>query len=305
MPLKTVKIENFTWVNIKEPDEKDIEYLKENYKFHQLDYQDILGETQLPKIDVYKYYIFLIIYLPVIKKKLDNIEMDVFAGEDFLVTVQKKKIKIVDSLFKKVSEDERFQKKLSSRGSGYILYKLMDPLFKSYYSKALRSMSNEVTKVENEIYDKQVGKETLEQLTAVRRLVLDMRRTVSLERFIIDNLLYAKKEFIIQKEYNVYIDDMRDYMEKVWAILDDNKNIVDGLFETNESMISLRTNEVIKILTIISVALLPLTLLAGIYGMNIPGLPYINDPEIIFLIFVILFTLIVGLIVIYKRRGFL
>lgn len=304
MALNTVKIGNINWINIVEPEDKDINYLEENFKFHHLDIQDILGEKQPPKIDVYKHYIFSILYFPeIINNKLQNLELNVFVGKDYLVTIQKKKIDIVQSLFSRVSQSENYKKKLASRGSGYLFYKVLDPLFKTYYSQALKSLSKFVSNVEEEIYDKKADKETVEELAFARRIILDIRRTVSMEKFIIDNLSHSKKDFIIRHEYIVYFDDIRDYLEKVWAILDDYKNISDGLFETNESMISLRTNEIIKLLTIISVALLPLTLLSGIYGMNIDGLPFAHNSNIVWSIFGSLLVIIVAVVLIYRKKG--
>lgn len=304
MALQTSKIGNIKWINIVNPEEKDINYLEENFKFHHLDIQDILGEKQPPKIDVYKHYIFSILYFPeIVNNKLKNSELSIFVGKDYLITVQKKKIDIIQNLFSRVFKSENYKKKLTSRGSGYLLYKVLDPLFKTYYSQALKSLSRFVSNVEEEIYDKKADKETVEELAFARRIILDIRRTVSMEKFIIDSFSHSKKDFIIRHEYVVYFDDIRDYLEKVWAILDDYKNITDGLFETNESMISLRTNEIIKLLTIISVALLPLTLLAGIYGMNIDGLPFAHNSNVVWGIFISLLAIIVTVVYVYRKKG--
>ena len=214
-----------------------------------------------------------------------------------------KKIDIIQNLFSKISKSENYKNKLSSRGSGYLLYKVLDPLFKTYYSESLKSLNQFVTSVEEEIYDKRTDKGTIEELTFARRIVLDIRRTVSMEKFIIDSLSRSKKDFIVRREYVVYFDDIRDYLEKVWTILDDYKNITDGLFETNESLLSLRTNEIIKLLTLISVSLMPLTLLSGIYGMNVDRLPFAHNPSVVALIFGSLLAVIITVVLIYRKKG--
>lgn len=304
MALKTTKIGNIRWINIVDPENKDINYLEENFQFHHLDIQDVLGEKQPPKIDVYKHYIFSMLSFPEINNnKLRNLELSIFVGQNYLITIQKKKIDIVQNLFARVVKSENYKKKLSSRGSGYMLYKVLDPLFKTHYSSALKSLNKFVTSVEEEIYDRKADKKTVEELAFARRIILNVRRTVSMEKFILDNLSHAKKDFIIRREYIVYFDDIRDYLEKVWTILDDYKNISDGLFETNESMISLRTNEIIKLLTIISVSLLPMTLLAGIYGMNIDGLPFAHNSSIVWVIFGTLLAIIVTAVLIYRKKS--
>ncbi len=304
MALKSTKIGNINWVNIIDPQDEDINYLEENFQFHQLDIQDVLGEKQPPKVDVYKHYIFSILNFPqIIKNKLKNLELNIFVGQNYLITIQKNKIDIVQNLFLKVAKSDNYKKKLSNRGSGYLLYKILDPLFKTYYSESLKSLSKFVSNVEEEIYDRKADKETIEELAFARRIILDIRRTVSMEKFIIDSLSHSKKDFILRREYIVYFDDIRDYLEKVWTILDDYKNISDGLFETNESIVSLKTNEIMKLLTIISVSLLPLTLLSGIYGMNIEGLPFAHNSMIVWLIFGVLLAVIVTIVYLYRKKG--
>jgi magnesium transporter len=304
MALKLTKIGNINWVNIVDPRDADINYLEENFQFHNLDILDVLGEKQPPKIDVYKHYMFSILYFPeIINKKLNNLELNVFIGQNYLITIQKKKIGIIQNLFSRISKSENYKNKLSSRGSGYLLYKVLDPLFKTYYSESLKSLNQFVTSVEEEIYDKRTDKGTIEELTYARRIVLDIRRTVSMEKFIIDSLSRSKKDFIVRREYVVYFDDIRDYLEKVWTILDDYKNITDGLFETNESLLSLRTNEIIKLLTLISVSLMPLTLLSGVYGMNVDDLPFVHNAGVVGLIFGSLLAVIITVVLIYRKKG--
>lgn len=304
MALKKAKIGNINWINIVDPEDKDIQYLEENFKFHHLDIQDVLGDKQPPKVDVYKHYIFSILSFPeIVNNKLRNLELSVFVGQNYLITIQKKKIDIVQNLFLRVSKSENYKRKLSSRGSGYMLYKVLDPLFKTYYSSSLKFLNKFVSNVEEEIYERKADRETVEELAIARRIILNIRRTVSMEKFIIDSLSNSKKDFIIRREYVVYFDDIRDYLEKVWTILDDYKNISDGLFETNESMISLRTNEIMKLLTIISVSLMPPTLLSGIYGMNIDNLPFEHNSNIVFGIFGTLFAIIITVVLIYRKKS--
>jgi len=128
---------------------------------------------------------------------------------------------------------------------------------------------------------------------------MNFRSILDPQIIIIDKLVNIKKPFI-SKDLSVYFDDIHDYLEKTSVTLDNYYEIINGLHATNESMISLKTNEVIKTLTVISVALLPMTLLASIYGMNIKDLPFTDHPFGLWVIFGAMFIFI--LIAIYVSR---
>jgi len=160
-------------------------------------------------------------------------------------------------------------------------------------------LSKELNKVEDDVY-KDRGKEVIRELAHMRRNVLYLRRMLDPQRGLITSLGSAKDDFI-RTEFDPYFDDIKDELDKIWVRLENFKDTIDGLYETNESLLTYKTNEIIKILTIFSVTLMPPTLLSGVFGMNIP-LPFADQPFYIWGIFGLIFISLGIALVFLKRK---
>ncbi len=134
--------------------------------------------------------------------------------------------------------------------------------------------------------------------------MLHFRRILDPQRYLVSTLSHTRKPFL-DETLSIYFDNIKDYLDKLWVIADTYKETIDGLHLTVESLINQRTNKVIGALTVISVALLPMTLLSGIYGMNIIGLPYAHDPKFVWAMFGGMALFIICIIILMKRRKWL
>lgn len=304
MSIKVLKTEKLTWINIEGFDSEAEQYLKENFRFHQLDIKDCRGESQQPKLDIYKKYIFAIFHFPYIdtdRNVINSSELNVFIGPDYLVTVQKRRLKILKECFYKCLNSKKFRIDFSGKGSAYLLYRLLELLFRS--SKVITSrLSLNITKLEEEIYESGQGsKSVVQRIAILRRNILNFRKILNPQRFVVNSLVNLRNDFI-NEDISFYFDDIHDYIEKSWAILDNQQELAQALQETNETMINHRTNRIIGLLTIISVAMMPLTLLTGIYGMNVQGLPYANHPIGVWMVFAVMAIFLLGIAFYFKRR---
>ena len=135
----------------------------------------------------------------------------------------------------------------------------------------------------------------------IRRDVINFRRIIKPQIPVIASLEHKEMPFL-QEELEAYFGDMADHVAKIWDILEDYKEVIEGLADTNDSLTSYRLNEVMKILTTISVIMLPLTLVSGIYGMNIP-LPVQEHPLAFAIIMGIMMAIAVGMLAYFRRRG--
>lgn len=306
MAIKILHGDKINWYNIDEPNETTLNYLRENFKFHPLDFKDVLGTVEQPKIDIYNNYLFLIFHFPEFNKELHQIkarEIDTFLGKDYLVTIQKEKFKPLSQCFYRCLKNPKVKYDFFKGDSGYLLYKVLDYLFINVLP-ITDIIGHQIDQLEQNIYSEEKVKNIIKDLAITRRNILYLRRIIDPQRVVIKLLTKVKKDFL-SDESSIYFDDISDYIEKIWVILESYKGISQTLFETRESLMTQRTNEVIKMLTIFSVALMPLTLLASIYGMNITGLPFSNAPFFVWLLFgsMILF---IGLIIAYfKKREWL
>lgn len=302
MALKIKTYNNISWVNIVEPTADDLQYLKSNYKFHPLDFKDVTGEAQRSKIDIYPSYAFIILRFPITYKDshlIGSHEIDIFLGKDYLVTVQRNKLKTLDQYFYKVANHHKLQQEIFSGKAALLLYHILKELYGSTMS-LVDWLLKDINEVESQVYDEQT-KKAVKTLAALRRNLLTFKTIIDPERLVIKTLAHLDKEYF-SRDLENYFDDILDDIEKIYNILLNGKEIIDGLHQTNETLTSYRLNRVMRILTIFSVSLLPLTLFTGLYGMNLGSLPLIHNETLIWFIFGALAAVIVGIFIWLKKK---
>jgi len=159
-------------------------------------------------------------------------------------------------------------------------------------------MDNSIKSIESDIYEGK-GKKSVLKIAELRRTILQIRSIIDPQRVVTNSLSRLNAAFL-DKDITIYFDDLDDYIEKNWFIVEGHKERVITLQEINESLISFRTNQAMKVLTIFSVGLLPLTLLSGIYGMNIE-LPFEDRPHFVWGVFVAV-AFLIGMVFFYLRK---
>lgn len=305
MAIKIIKQKNLSWINIDKVDDEALKYLKENHNFHHLDYEDIQSESQTPKIDTYKNYIFMVLHFPHWSSQTKTIishEVDIFIGNDFLITVQHSKNKEMKNFFYRCMKNKKTKKDWMDSTSGFLFYKLIESLFHNSHP-LLNNIGKFISQAEDEVFAGEQDLKIIRQLALHRRNILNFRRIIDPQRYLVANLSHTRKEFL-DETLSLYFDNVVDYLNKLWAISETYKDTVNGLHVTVESLINQKTNKVIGTLTVISVALLPLTLLSGIYGMNI-ALPHQQNPKFIWGMFIAVAVFIVGVIMVMRRKRWL
>lgn len=272
------KEKNFTWITINNPDAKSIEYLKKNFKFHHLDLDDCLSETQRPKIDEYDNYLFIILHVPVRGKNghIKTSELHTFIGQNFVITLHDND-PTIELIFNQCKKSKKKKEEYLGKGSGYLLYMIIDELFAGGFP-LIDEIGRQISELEKEVFDNGQFKDRLKEILFLKKDLINFRRTILPQRAIIAQLEHKNKKFLSEK-LEVYFDNIVDKIEKMWNSLENLTDLVTSIQETNESIISHNTNNIIKILTVFSVVILPLTLITGFYGMNIINLPFAQHPE--------------------------
>jgi magnesium transporter len=267
--IRTITHGNLTWIDLPDPTPSNITYLEENFPFHPLDFDDLSSRRQRPKLDEYDDYLFLVLQFPVYDKDLrvtTPSEVDIFVGPDFLITIHKGRVWPLDRYFEACEGSEKMRDEDMSMGSGYLLYRIIDQLVDNFFPIVYKIERN-VQEIEDMIFT-HGGRETVEEISVLRRDIIAYRRIVKPLMPVISRLEYIKSR-LIHEDLEVYFSDIGDHLARVWESLEDQKGIIEALNDTHDSLISHRTNEVIQALTIISVIILPLTLVSGLYGMNV------------------------------------
>src|SRR5215207_4554464 len=299
--VETITGEGLRWVNIESPSPLECAWLEEQFGFHALDLEDVLSRNQRPKIDEYPEYLFIVLHFPVFDRNVGRLnagELDIFVGPDYLVTIPNQPLQPVAYLFERCRTKEELREQLFSKGSGFLLYRIIDDSF-DYCFPMLRKIGNKLDALEEEIFSGRSEE--------VVREIINFRKISRPQRPVLRDLERTKHRYLVAREgedLEIYFDDIVDAHERIWDMLENYKEVVQGLEETNESVISHRVNDILRVLTVISVTLLPLTLIASIMGMNVrvPGQGAIGA---FWIVLAVMATMLVMLLCLFRRRGWL
>ena len=299
--------ETLRWVNVEEPTPLECAWLEEHFDFHALDFEDVLSRNQRPKIDKYPDYLFIVLHFPVFDRAVGRLnagELDIFVGRDFIVTLPNQRIQPVEYLFERCRSKEELREQLFSQGSGYLLYRIIDDSF-DYCFPMLRKIGNKLDGLEDEIFEGR-GDDVVRDLSNVKQEIINFRKVIRPQRTTLRDLENAKEPFLAPPggELEIYFDDIVDSHERIWDMLENYKEVVEGLEGTNESVISHRLNDVLRVLTVISVVFLPLTLIASIFGMNV-DVPGEGSIAAFWVVLGVMIAVLGGMIALFRRRGWL
>jgi magnesium transporter len=293
---------DLTWVNIEQPTERETKYLSQNYPFHHLDLDDCLSRIQRPKIDEYKDYLFLVFHFPVFSKEArvtTPSQVSAFIGQNYLITLHKGELKPLVKLFKECQIDEESRQENFSQGPGYLLYRIIDRLV-DYCLPILNKIGDNIEQVEDNIFSSRRLPRAIEDISILRRDVIGFRRIIWPIRAVIGSLEPKVRRFT-KTDLAVYFGDTVDHVDRIWDGLDEYKEIIEGLNDTHDSLANNRTNAIMRILTIVATIFFPITLIASIWGMNIP-LPFQHSSYSLLYIILIMLGIISGMLYYFHRQ---
>src|SRR3954468_19699716 len=292
------------WINIERPGPLDRAWLEEHFEFHPLDYEDVLSRNQRPKIDEYENYLFIVLHFPVFDKNVGRLnagELDMFVGPDFLITIPNVPLPPVEYLFESCRASEDLRAQLFSNGPGFLLYKVVDDSF-DYCFPMLRKMGNKLDRLEEDIFEGG-AEEVVRDISNAKQEIINFRKIIRPQRPVLRDLERTKQRYLAQ-DLEIYFDDIVDASERIWDMLENYKEVVEALEATNESVLSHRVNDVLRVLTAFSVMLLPLTLVASIWGMNV-HVPGEEGVTAFWTIVSVMVITLVGMVIYFRKRGFL
>ncbi|HEX7066750.1 MAG TPA: magnesium transporter CorA family protein [Candidatus Limnocylindria bacterium] len=293
------------WINIDEPRLADRLWLAENFPFHELDLEDVASHNQRPKVDEYDEYLFLVMQFPRFDKetgRLHAAELDIFVGPDYVITLPNDEIVPLPSLFERVATREDVREQLMSKGLGYLLYEILDRCVDASFPM-LGQLGRKLRRLEDDIFEGGRSSESVREISNAKQEIINFRAVIRPQRAVFRSLERAKQRYLTE-DLDIYFDDLTDASERIWDVLENFKEIVEGLEGTNESVLSHRLNDGLRVLTAVSVILLPLTLLASIFGMNV-HFPGESSPEAFWAILVAMLIILFGMIAFFRQRGWL
>ncbi|HEY6608337.1 MAG TPA: magnesium transporter CorA family protein [Candidatus Limnocylindria bacterium] len=293
------------WVHIDEPRLADRVWLAETFDFHELDLEDVASHNQRPKVDEYDEYLFLVMQFPRFDKetgRLHAAELDIFLGPDYVITLPNEEILPLPALFERARTREDVRAEIMGQGSGLLLYEILDRCVDASFPM-LGQLSRKLRRLEDDIFEGGRSSEIVRELSNVKQEIINFRSVIRPQRAVFRALERAKQRYLTE-ELDIYFDDLTDASERIWDVLENHKEIVEGLESSNEAVLSHRLNDGLRVLTAVSVILLPLTLLASLFGMNV-HFPGEGSPVAFWLILAGMLVILVGMVAFFRRRGWL
>ncbi len=265
------KTPTVTWINVDGIHEVEvIRKLGNDFGLHSLVLEDILNTSQRPKIEEFEKFIFVVLKMLQFDHKNESVEVEqvsMVIGENFLISFQER----AGDVFEQVRERLRTGKgRIRSMRVDYLAYSLVDALVDNYFA-IMEKLGEKIEGLEEEVLI-QPAEKTVQKIHFVKREMVRLRRSVWPLREVISGL-QRNDSGIIQEGTQIYLRDVYDHTIQVMDTIESYRDIVSGLVEVYLSSVSNRMNAVMKVLTIIATIFIPLTFVAGIYGMNFQHMP--------------------------------
>lgn len=301
----TLHFGNVDWIHLFEPQKEEINQLVEKYDFHELIEEDLFELTNQEKIDVYEDYMFIVVNFPKydtkLKKYLLN-EFSIILGKEIILTMTKFDTSHITAIVQEYGEelktresDEDF--KISPY---YILYKVLDTM----YDKSLKMLgqsSKDVMLLEDQLFkSSKLEKSLLENLIIKKRNIVSLKHMFSPHREILAELQNALPKFY-KEDLDVYFEDLEYKLDKIMNNISVSFENIESLADTYDTLMNIKTNSMIGVLTIFAAITWILTLISGIYGMNIL-LPGQENPRFFVMLMIIMFVVSIWLLLFFRKK---
>jgi magnesium transporter len=264
-----------SWLMVERPGAAELAMLDQRYGFHALDLEDLVSKTERPKLDARGSYVFVVLHFPVLTgrpRRLTAGELHIALGNDYVVTVHDGDLRPPVRLFEELKADPAARATLMAT-PGRLLYELIMRLIEASRPWVDR-LPAAVESLQAEIFAHS-DQEPVRQMALLRREVIQLRRMVRPDAAVIDRL--RTRDWISAPDLELYWGNAHDQIAWLSDYLDDVAATLEALSHSYDQLTSRRVNRIMRLLTLLSTIMLPLTVISGIYGMNIKGLPFADS----------------------------
>jgi magnesium transporter len=291
------------WVDMEQPNEADERVLLDLFHFHPLTVEDCRENRHYPKIEEFDSYIYFIVHgvtANTSPDRFNTIELDGFLGPNYVITYHHEMFRSINN----VKQQLRTTPVACQRGAPFLLHQILDQIV-DYYSPVLDDFDERIDKLEDDIFTlRRPNQEILSEIMDLKRSVLRLRRISGKQMDILHRM--SRGEFsLIPEEMRPFYRDVYDHLVRVVDLAENYRDLISGTLEAYLSVVSNRLNEIMKVLTIFSAVMLPLTFIAGVYGMNFENMPELHSRYGYYAVWAIMAAVAVGMLFFFKRRGWI
>ncbi|MDO8428287.1 MAG: magnesium/cobalt transporter CorA [Candidatus Diapherotrites archaeon] len=285
------------WLDFEKPSREDFLFLESEFGFHPLALQECTPKLTLPKIDDFKNYLFVVIHKMTLGEKTGKnglIEQDCFLGKNYIVTIHYHASESIEQAKEQALQRPEFLE----RGPDFILHSTLENSIQNYFKKT-EEWENELDEIENKILTGKT-KKILPKILELKRNISRLKNSIGRQMDVVNRLARRDSELISEKAGLYFRSNYDDFM-RLHTNLESLRDLITTDFDAYLSIISNNLNDIIKRLTIISIIFLPLTFLAGLYGMNFKFLPFAEDANGLYAMLGLM-GLIAAIIILYFKK---
>ncbi|HLM25023.1 MAG TPA: magnesium/cobalt transporter CorA [Pyrinomonadaceae bacterium] len=291
------------WVDMESPTEVDERVLLDVFHFHPLTVEDCRENRHYPKIEEFDGYLYFIVHgvrADISPERFNTIELDGFLGPNYVITYHHDKFRSIDN----VKQLLHTTPVACHRGTAFLLHQILDQVV-DYYSPVLDDFDERIDQLEDDIFTlKRPNNEILSEIMDLKRSVLRLRRISGKQMDILHRM--SRGEFsLIPEEMRPFYRDVYDHLVRVVDLAENYRDLISGSLEAYLSVVSNRLNEIMKVLTIFSAVMLPLTFIAGVYGMNFENMPEVHSRYGYYGVWAFMIAVAVAMLLFFKRRGWI
>jgi len=294
--------DDLLWIDIQQPEENVLEpLLEERFGFHELAAEDTLSPNTLPKYDAfpgYDFFIFRAVDVNVTEHGSQTYKLAAFLSRNFLITVHRDTMQAVDDVCNRLPSDAR----LLGNGPDFLLYNIVDQMVDAHFP-LLDRIEESVDDLQESIF-KDARPSHLDELLHLKRDINVLRRQSVPQRELLNQISRGDAQFI-QRQHLIYFRDLYDHMFRISETIDVERDMMSGTMEAYLSVVANRTNDIMKVLTILSTIMLPLTVIVGVYGMNFQHMPELHWRYGYLFALGLMATTTVTLLLWFRRRGWI
>ena len=286
-----------TWISVEGLDNPDeINKLAEFFNIHPLTVEDILDITQRPKVEEFNHYLFITLKDVDFSEELGLEQISIIITKDTVLSFQNMPNDHFDGIKKRIMNNAG---RLRQTGVDFLAYAIMDSIIDEYFT-IIDSFGSQIEVFEDRALDEK-DNSFIQDLQELKRKLLKMRRVVWPMRESLSLLIHLDSEHLSDK-LNPFLKDLYDHIIRAAETVETYRELIAGIMEINLSAASNRLNKVMKVLTIISTIFIPLTFIAGLYGMNFSNMPELEQPLAYFIVLGVMVIIALGMILFFKRR---
>ena len=295
------------WLNINNAGKKEIEFLRKQYKFdiRYLHASLSKARAQRPTIKQKDNYLFVLLHFPIFKNEtIVPAEIEFFIGHGYLVTIHNNNLSSLNDFFNICKKDSGSVLAYEFESSAILLYEILEKLMNDCF-RLLDKNSIAINNVEDIIFA-QEQKKAVSNILSLRHNIINYRKIMQNHKNIMKKLAVMESGLVPSKQIKDYYNRLLEKSKSIWENLENQKEMIEVLNGTNESLLNYRLSDIMKTLTIFSVIVFPLTLLAAIFGMNtMSGMPFVNHPLGFWIIIIIMLIGCLGMLLFFEKKKWL